>query len=91
MMTSLRAFTEDEKSKYFSHLKSFYEYFISIVAKSRNLPEDSVENIAMGKVWTGSEALEIGLVDSNGGFKAAIDYVEFIVITKENFKEENYG
>ncbi len=75
MMTSLRAFTEDEKSKYFSHLKSFYEYFISIVAKSRNLPEDSVENIAMGKVWTGSEALEIGLVDSNGGFKAAIDYL----------------
>lgn len=27
----------------------------------------------------------------NLSFKAAIDYVEFIVITKENFKEENYG
>lgn len=41
---------------------SFYDYFKKIVADSRSLTVDQVENLAQGRVWTGEQAKEIGLV-----------------------------
>jgi len=49
-----------------------YQQFISVVADGRNLAKDEVEKIAGGRVWTGNDAMGIGLVDKLGGFNEAI-------------------
>ena len=49
-----------------------YETFTNNVANGRNLPIDHVLEIAGGRVWSGDDALEIGLVDEIGGLKLAI-------------------
>ena len=49
-----------------------YTTFTGLVAQGRNLPIEKVLDIAGGRVWSGEEAVEIGLADANGGLKAAI-------------------
>ena len=49
-----------------------YELFRKRVADGREMPVDSVENIAQGRVWLGSDALSINLVDELGGLDQAI-------------------
>ena len=49
-----------------------YKQFISIVADGRNMSTGEVEKIAGGRVWTGRDALQIGLVDKLGGLEEAI-------------------
>lgn len=73
MMTTMRPFTDEERSKYLSHLQAFYDHFVSLVADSRGLADDSVDVLGRGKVWTGREAVDIGLADETGGLKTAID------------------
>jgi protease-4 len=49
-----------------------YEEFITLVANSRNMTWDEVDKIARGRVWSGEDAYEIGLVDSMGDLEDAI-------------------
>jgi protease-4 len=49
-----------------------YRRFVSLVAQSRKLTAEQVENIAQGRVWTGRQARERGLVDTLGGLEDAI-------------------
>lgn len=49
-----------------------YKQFINIVADGRNMSAGDVKKIARGRVWTGSDALKIGLVDKLGGLEEAI-------------------
>ena len=49
-----------------------YDTFTTYVAEGRNLPIERVLEIAGGRVWSGADALEIGLIDGYGGLKAAI-------------------
>jgi protease-4 len=49
-----------------------YDAFISKVAEARNLSRDAVEQLAAGRVWTGKQALELGLIDEIGGLRAAL-------------------
>ena len=49
-----------------------YETFTKNVSEGRNLPIEKVLDIAGGRVWTGEDALGIGLVDACGGLKTAI-------------------
>ncbi len=50
-----------------------YQRFLKLVADSRHLPVDKVDAIAQGRVWTGEQALPIKLVDTLGGFDAALE------------------
>ena len=50
-----------------------YDRFLSIVAEARESSTDQVNQVAQGRVWTGSKALELGLVDKLGNLKQAID------------------
>ncbi|MEO0223173.1 MAG: signal peptide peptidase SppA [candidate division WOR-3 bacterium] len=54
----------------------FYWRFVRHVAKGRNLPEDSVHSLAQGRVWSGVDAVKIGLADGFGGILDAIEYVK---------------
>ena len=54
-------------------IEKIYEKFKSHVAEGRSITLKQVEEIAQGRVWSGKEALEVGLVDELGGLKAAIE------------------
>ena len=54
-------------------LDQVYEAFISGVARGRDLPKEKVRAAAEGRVWTGAQAQELGLVDELGGFVRALD------------------
>lgn len=56
-------------------IDKIYLSFKSIVAKGRNMNIDSLENIAQGRVWSGTKAKELNLVDEIGGLKDAIAYI----------------
>jgi len=50
-----------------------YDQFTGIVSEGRNLPVNSVDSIGQGRVWSGTDALSIGLIDKIGGLNAAIE------------------
>jgi len=55
-----------------SGVDSVYTDFISVVSRGRNIPLNMVDSIAQGRVWTGAQALELGLVDTLGDLNTAI-------------------
>ena len=74
MLSTVRPFTEEERARYLHLLTAFYDHFIALVADNRQLPADSVDALSRGRVWTGREAADNGLIDQLGGLKDAIDY-----------------
>ena len=56
------------------HVTETYDDFITLVSNTRNLRKTFVDSIAQGRVWSGSDAIEIGLVDELGGIEQAIAY-----------------
>lgn len=74
MFSTIRPFTQEERDKYYSHMKAFYDYFLELVSGNRSLSVDSVDALSRGRVWTGREALSIGLIDELGGLKPSLDY-----------------
>lgn len=66
-------FTEAQRTAYRGQLQDIYDDFTSRVAKGRDLPLERVKEIAKGRVWTGAQAKDIGLVDELGGILKAID------------------
>jgi protease IV len=72
-MNPARPLTEVERSIIQSTVEDGYEIFISRVAEGRGMHPDSVRKVASGRVWTGNQAKERGLVDVLGGLNTAID------------------
>ena len=54
---------------------AFYETFVTVVAQGRGKPTHEVEALARGRVWSGADAKERGLVDRFGGLDAAVEEV----------------
>lgn len=67
-----RPMREDEKKLIQGYVERGYDTFITRCADGRGLSKDSVNAIGQGRVWTGSQALEIGLVDELGGIETAV-------------------
>ncbi len=68
----LRSLTNEQRNSISVGVDRVYTTFTSHVAEGRNLPIDDVLKIAEGRVWSGSNAVEIGLVDEIGGFTEAV-------------------
>lgn len=62
-----RPFSGSERLRLKKGLDAFYQRFLEIASGGRGLSADSVDHLAGGRVWTGSEATEHGLVDTLGG------------------------
>ena len=62
-----------ERTKIEESIVYIYEVFKSRVATGRNLPYATLDTIANGRVWTGAQALEHGLVDALGDFQLAVE------------------
>ena len=58
-----------------SSIEHGYKRFISLVGESRNMSLEDVDSIAQGRVWAGSKALELGLIDNIGNLESAIERV----------------
>jgi protease IV len=65
-------FTPAQRAAFAAQIDRTYEEFIARVAAGRRLPPARVREIARGRVWTGAQAREIGLVDQLGGLTEAI-------------------
>lgn len=65
-------FTAEEREKAGEYISQVYQLFVKRVADSRKMSADAVDQIGGGKVWTGEQALNNGLVDELGGLKAAL-------------------
>ena len=68
-----RPFNAGESAKMQSYINHGYELFTGRVAGGRGMAQDSVKAIAEGRVWTGEQALKIGLVDKLGNLEDAIE------------------
>ena len=72
-ITFYRTFTPEEKDIMQHYVNHTYELFVQRCADGRNMTADQIKKIAEGRVWTGENALEIGLVDELGGLSRAIE------------------
>lgn len=67
-----RPMRPEEKVILQQYIEHGYDLFLTRCSEGRNIPKDSLDHIAQGRVWTGNQALKIGLVDALGNIDTAI-------------------
>jgi len=77
-------FTPTQAEAYRGQLQDIYDDFTTRVSNGRDIPLERVKEIAKGRVWTGVQAKEIGLVDELGGIMTAIDAAKKLAEIDEN-------
>ncbi|HMH43696.1 MAG TPA: signal peptide peptidase SppA [Pyrinomonadaceae bacterium] len=73
MFRETEKFNDSEQAKFKEFLNNTYDDFITKVGKGRNKDKDYINSIGQGRVWTGSQGKEKGLVDEYGGLDKAIE------------------
>lgn len=68
-----RPMRDDEKAILQNYIERGYDLFLTRCSEGRGIPKDSLDLIAQGRVWTGNQALKIGLVDALGDLDTAIE------------------
>ena len=94
---SADSFTEKKYNKIYNSNLKVYEDFLNVVSKGRKIDKEKLKTIAEGRIWTGDEAVKIGLADEIGGLKTTIytiaednDIDEYaVVIAKDKFELGN--
>lgn len=82
--TQVKDFTPAQRARMEVWLDRVYADFTSKVSQGRNLPIETVEKIAKGRIWTGEDAKRLGLVDELGGFPTALRLVRAAAKLSEN-------
>ena len=90
-------FTEKKYNKIYNSNLKVYDDFLNVVSKARKIGKEKLKTIAEGRIWTGEEAVKIGLADEIGGLNEAIygiaednDMDEYsIVVAKDKFELGN--
>lgn len=72
MFSPNRPFSESEWERVNTMLDHIYDDFVGKVAEGRKMTRDQVHEVAKGRIWTGQDACERGLVDEVGGLETAI-------------------
>jgi len=68
-----RPLTEVERAKMLAIAQEGYDEFVGLVAKERKRPVEEIRALATGEVWTGRQALQLGLIDALGDREGAMD------------------
>lgn len=84
-MSGIRPLSPTARNLMQRKVEEFYDTFCVRVATGRHLTPEYVDEIARGRVWTGSDALKIGLVDTLGGLDMALE------LAAKHSKVENYS
>ena len=74
MYNGFRALDPQETAYMQASVENIYDKFTQLVSEGRDMPVSRVDELAQGRVWTGAEALEIGLVDEIGTLEDALRY-----------------
>lgn len=90
LQTVSRPKTPQELALIQNIVNQIYTKFLDKVAESRKLPKDKVAQIAQGRVWSGIDAKQLGLVDEIGGLDDAIEYAVKEANLGEDWKLEEY-
>ena len=86
MGVGVRKITDLERKTLLRSVDKVYDTFTTKVANGRNLPIDKVLELAQGRVWSGTRAVELGLADANGGLREAIAIAADKAGVVENFR-----
>jgi len=82
---STEKLTDVQRGQLVGSLESVYQRFTTLVSEGRKLPIARVQEIAKGRVWSGADAKELGLVDETGDLIAAVDKAKVLA----GFKPED--
>ena len=72
MYSTLRPFTPEERQKMLEHMQATYEAFVEKAAAGRKMTPEQIDAVGQGRVWTGRQARDLGLVDELGGLDRAL-------------------
>lgn len=90
-LNTMRAVTPAERAKIQHGIEVFYDIFTRRCAEGRGVSQDSIKVIGGGRVWTGSDAIKIGLVDELGGIDQAVaKAVELADLADAEYSRVNY-
>jgi len=91
MMSGMRKLNDQEVKYVQRQIEKIYDDFTSLVSNGRGMSKDSVDAIGQGRIWSGSDAIRIGLVDKQGGIQDAIDYAaQKVGLSKEDYRLSIY-
>lgn len=80
-----QGFTPTERARMEVLMDDTYDYFTKLVVNARHLTPAVVDQLARGRVWTGAQAKDNGLVDQVGGYIQALDYTaRFLNVASRN-------
>lgn len=85
-----RGFNDREAAMLQRYVDNGYDLFITRCAEGRGMPKDSLAKYAEGRVWTGKQAKEIGLVDELGGVEEAIKIAADLANLGKNYAVFEY-
>ena len=74
MYSLMRPFDAEETASMQAYIEDVYGRFVGLVAAGRSLETQQVDDMAQGRVWVGTDALDLGLVDEIGGLREAVNY-----------------
>jgi len=84
-----RALTTSERDIIQNQVERIYDTFITNVSQGRNMTKAEVDAIGQGRVWTGEDAKELGLIDILGGLEDAIE-IAADMANLENYRISNF-
>ncbi|MDC7234856.1 MAG: signal peptide peptidase SppA [Spirochaetales bacterium] len=82
----LKEMTPSEEEMIREYIAENYEQFITLVGEHRQMPVEEVHKSAQGRIWTGEQALERGLVDGNGGIKESYRLMQQLISTDRDVR-----
>ena len=92
MYSLMRPFDAEETASMQVYVDDVYERFVGLVAEGRSLEKQAVDDMAQGRVWVGTDALGLGLVDEIGGLRQAVDYAASLAgfVNKSDYRVATY-
>jgi protease IV len=72
LYSPIRAFTPEERARVQEQMQATYDTFVEKAAAGRNTTPERIDAIGQGRVWTGAQGKQIGLVDELGGLERAL-------------------
>jgi len=84
-----RKWTDEEKGMMQNLIAASYDDFVQKVAAGRNKTKEEIDAIAQGRVWTGEQALQNGLIDEIGGMQAATEKLKELAKIKGEVETVN--
>ena len=72
LYSPIRPFNPDERARVLQHMQATYDAFVERAAAGRNTTPEKIDAVGQGRVWTGRQAKDLGLVDELGGLQHAL-------------------